>query len=427
MRKDREPLPRGFASLWLTVVIDLLGFGIALPLLPLYVKNDLGASAFVVGIVLAAYSAAQLVGAPVLGKLSDRYGRRPVLVISLIGSAVGHLLTGLASSVALIIFARAFDGFSGGSLSIAHAAAADLAPPAQRPRLFGLLGAGIALGFVAGPALGSLAALGGHRLPFFLAAALAGVNALTAWWRLPALPPVAASRAGGVHDAVPRPAAGPDGAGSDGARSGLTAAPVSSWRLLAPSGLLGRLLVSVLLVGIGFSGFEATFVLLGEDRVGLNEHSAGLVFAGVGVVLSVVQAVLVKKVIGKLGATRTARVSVLVTMSGFLLLAPALGWIGLAPALVALTVGQGLLNPAMSTIVSTVTADDRRGQVFGVQQAVGSASRILGPLVATGLFALAVPLPYLVGAVLAVIGALSLLTVPVDAAAAGPTPARSGH
>ncbi|MCC6435090.1 MAG: MFS transporter [Acidimicrobiales bacterium] len=427
MRKDREPLPRGFASLWLTVVIDLLGFGIALPLLPLYVKNDLGASAFVVGIVLAAYSAAQLVGAPVLGKLSDRYGRRPVLVISLIGSAVGHLLTGLASSVALIIFARAFDGFSGGSLSIAHAAAADLAPPAQRPRLFGLLGAWIALGFVAGPALGSLAALGGHRLPFFLAAALAGVNALTAWWRLPALPPVAASRAGGVHDAVPRPAAGPDGAGSDGARSGLTAAPVSSWRLLAPSGLLGRLLVSVLLVGIGFSGFEATFVLLGEDRVGLNEHSAGLVFAGVGVVLSVVQAVLVKKVIGKLGATRTARVSVLVTMSGFLLLAPALGWIGLAPALVARTVGQGLLNPAMSTIVSTVTADDRRGQVFGVQQAVGSASRILGPLVATGLFALAVPLPYLVGAVLAVIGALSLLTVPVDAAAAGPTPARSGH
>ncbi len=202
---------------------------------------------------------------------------------------------------------------------------------------------------------------------------------------------------------------------------------MSSWRLLAPSGLLGRLLVSVLLVGIGFSGFEATFVLLGEDRVGLNEHSAGLVFAGVGVVLSVVQAVLVKKVIGKLGATRTARVSVLVTMSGFLLLAPALGWIGLAPALVALTVGQGLLNPAMSTIVSTVTADDRRGQVFGVQQAVGSASRILGPLVATGLFALAVPLPYLVGAVLAVIGALSLLTVPVDAAAAGPTPARSGH
>ncbi len=154
MRKDREPLPRGFASLWLTVVIDLLGFGIALPLLPLYVKNDLGASAFVVGIVLAAYSAAQLVGAPVLGKLSDRYGRRPVLVISLIGSVVGHLLTGLASSVAWIIFARAFDGFSGGSLSIAHAAAADLAPPAQRPRLFGLLGAGIAPGVRGRPGAG---------------------------------------------------------------------------------------------------------------------------------------------------------------------------------------------------------------------------------------------------------------------------------
>lgn len=412
MRKDREPLPRGFASLWLTVVIDLLGFGIALPLLPLYVKNELGGSAVAVGVVLSAYSAAQLVGAPVLGRLSDRYGRRPVLVISLIGSAVGHLFTGLASSVALIILARAFDGFSGGSLSIAHAAAADLAPPPQRPRLFGLLGAGIALGFVAGPALGSLAALGGHRLPFFLAAALAGVNAATAWWRLPKLPPVAAaSGRPAVQDAGP----------------GLLPAG-SAWRLLAPSGLLGRSLLAVLLVGIGFSGFEATFVLLGEDRVGLNERSAGLVFAGVGVVLSVVQAVLVKKVIGRLGATRTARSSVLVTTAGFLLLVPALGWAGLVPALVALTVGQGLLNPSMATIVSMVTPEERRGQVFGVQQAVGAASRILGPLSATALFALAVPAPYVAGAALAVVGALALLTLPVEDRAPVPAAARaSGH
>ena len=132
VRQTREPLPRGFTSLWLTVVLDLVGFGIVLPILPLYTQ-DLGASVFTIGVVLAAYSAAQMVGAPVLGRLSDRYGRRPVLVISLVGSAVGHLLTGMAGSVALIIAARALDGFSGGSLSVAHAAAADLAPPPQRP------------------------------------------------------------------------------------------------------------------------------------------------------------------------------------------------------------------------------------------------------------------------------------------------------
>ncbi|MFN0026236.1 MAG: MFS transporter, partial [Acidimicrobiales bacterium] len=127
MSRTREPLPKGFGSLWLTVVLDLVGFGIVLPILPLYTE-DLGASAFTVGVVLAAYSVAQMIGSPILGRLSDRHGRRPVLVIALIGSSVGHLVTGLAGSIPLIILARALDGFSGGSLSVAHAAAADLAP-----------------------------------------------------------------------------------------------------------------------------------------------------------------------------------------------------------------------------------------------------------------------------------------------------------
>jgi DHA1 family tetracycline resistance protein-like MFS transporter len=389
------------------VVLDLLGFGIALPLLPLYVKNDLGASAFMVGVVLAAYSAAQFVGAPVLGRLSDRYGRRPVLVVALAGSAVGHLITGLAGSVAVIVAARAFDGFSGGSLSIAHAAAADLAPPSQRPRLFGLLGAGIALGFVVGPALGALAAYGGHRTPFFVAAGLCGLNALTAWWRLPAFPPSRAST-------------GAAGAGPDGRVVGAagTLGPAGTaggrWRLLSPWSTLGRTLLTLLAVGVGFSGFEATFVLLGEDRVGLDEHTAGYVFAGIGIVLSVVQAVMVKKVIGQWGPTRTARGAVAVNLLGFTLLLPAIGWLGLVPALLLLTVGQGLLNPAMATIVSTLTPEDRRGEVFGVQQSVGAAARVLGPLVALGLFGVAVPLPFLAGAGLALVGLAALAALPVE-------------
>lgn len=409
MRTGKEPLPRGFGSLWLTVVLDLIGFGIVLPILPLYVQ-DHGASAFTVGVVLAAYSAAQLVGSPVLGRLSDRFGRRPVLVIALIGSAVGHLVTASAGTVGLIIVARLFDGFSGGSLSIAHAAAADLAPPSQRPRLFGLLGAGIALGFVAGPALGALAALGGPRVPFIAAGALCAVNAASAWWRLPAFAPP-----GTPHPLHPTPQ--PERA-AQGGRAGAG----ESLGLLSPSSVLGRTLLTSLVLGIGFAGFESTFSLLGRERVGLTEAKAGMVFAGVGIVLSIVQGLLVRRVIERIGPTRTARTAVTVNLVGFAVLIPAAGWTGLVPALLLLTVGQGLLTPAMSTVVSSLAPADRRGAVFGVQQSVGAASRVVGPLVALGLYGIGVPLPYVLGAGLAVLGLLAFASVPSRHPTPEPTP-----
>jgi DHA1 family tetracycline resistance protein-like MFS transporter len=403
-------LPRGFVSLWSTVVLDLLGFGIVLPILPLYV-SDLGASPLVVGLVLSAYSAAQLVGAPVLGRLSDRRGRRPVLVVALVGSAVGHLVTGLAGSVVVIVAARAFDGFSGGSLSIAHAAVADLAPPEERPRLFGMLGAGIAIGFVAGPALGSLAARGGVQLPFFIAAALCGANAVSAWWRLDGLPRPVPATAGVARGAAGSGGLGPGGAGSGGVGSGGARARLA---LLAPSSPLGRTLVAALVLAVGFSGFESTFGLLGRERVGLTVGTVGLVFAGVGVVLSVVQVVLVKRAVTAWGPVRTARTAVVANLVGFAVLVPAAGWWGLVPALVLLTVGQGLLSPSLSTVVSALAPPERRGAVFGAQQAVAAGGRIVGPLVALGLFGVAVPLPYVAGAVLAVAGLVALGGVDLD-------------
>ncbi len=409
MPRDRQPLPKGFGSLWLTVVLDLVGFGIVLPILPLYTR-DLGASALTVGVVLAAYSAAQMIGSPILGRLSDRYGRRPVLVIALAGSSIGHLVTGLAGSIPLIILARALDGFSGGSLAVAHAAAADLAPPPQRPRLFGLLGAGIALGFVAGPAMGSLAAFGGPKLPFFLAAGLCGFNAMTAWWRLPAFRPTTAPSA---------PAASAGSGSPTIAETATAPAPARKLALLHPSSTLGRVLLTGLIMGIGFAGFESTFSLLGKERVGLTEGSTGLVFAGIGLVLSVVQAVVVKRAIGRFGPKHTAQTAMALNVVGFVLLIPAAGWWALLPALFVLTVGQGLFSPAMSTVVSSVAGPEQRGALFGVQQSVSALGRILGPLVALGLFGLNISLPYVLAATLGVGGLISLARLRIP----GPTDA----
>src|SRR5437660_3298154 len=184
-RRGRAPLPPGFGAIWSSVAIDLVGFGIVLPLLPLYAKGSFGASPTQVGLLVASFSIAQFALAPVWGRVSDRVGRKPVLVLSLVGTAIGSLLTGLAGSLAVLFLGRVVDGASGASVSVAQAAVADVATPGERARLFGLLGAAFGLGFVGGPALGAVAALGGRRLPFLLAAAIAGGNAVWALRRLP--------------------------------------------------------------------------------------------------------------------------------------------------------------------------------------------------------------------------------------------------
>src|SRR5579864_2374935 len=146
-RRRRAPLPRGFGTVWTTVALDLVGFGIVLPILPLYARRY-HASPGVAGALVAAFSLAQLLGSPIWGRISDRVGRKPVLIVSLVGTAVGSLLTGLAGGLGLLFVARLVDGASGASVSVAQASVADLAPPDQRARLFGLLGAAFGIGFV---------------------------------------------------------------------------------------------------------------------------------------------------------------------------------------------------------------------------------------------------------------------------------------
>lgn len=171
-------------TLWTTVAVDLVGFGIVVPILPTYAQQ-FGVSPTTIGLIFASFSVAQLVFAPIWGRLSDRIGRKPILVISLFGTAVGSVLTGVAGAVPLLFLGRLIDGASGASVSVAQASAADLAPPHQRAKLMGLLGAAFGVGFVAGPAIGALGSLIGPRVPFYLAAAIAFVNALVAIKRLP--------------------------------------------------------------------------------------------------------------------------------------------------------------------------------------------------------------------------------------------------
>jgi multidrug resistance protein len=371
-----------------------VGFGIVLPLLPLYASDRrFGASPAVVGALLASFSLAQFVFAPVWGRLSDRVGRKPVLVLSLAGTAVGSLLTGLAGSVVVLFVGRVLDGISGASVSVAQAAVADLAEPDDRPRLFGLLGAAFGVGFVAGPAIGSLAALGDRRLPFLIAAAIAGVNAVVAVRRLPEtnarhLRGTATEEAGwvtGLEDEAaaltPRPSS----------RTGAGAAH--------PGRDTTRLLMVAFVSLAAFSAFEATFALFGRERLHLQLASAGAVFAGIGVVLALVQASLVQPVVERLGERGTLRAGLVANACGLLLLAAVHSWVQLVPALLALVVGQGLVMPSLTASFARRASRERRGRVLGVQQSANGLARVLGPVFGGLAFErLGAPSPFLVGA-----------------------------
>jgi len=365
-------LPQGFGTIWLTVALDLVGFGIVVPILGRYAER-FGASGLEVGLLFASFSLAQLVCAPLLGRLSDRIGRKPVIMISLLGTAVGSFVTGAAGALWVLFLGRILDGASGASVAVAQGAVTDLAPPSERPRLLGLLGAAFGVGFVVGPALGGLASLGGEHIPFFVAGTVALINAIVAWRRLPE------TRPADVRQAA-REAAKND-----------TEAKVRLWGL-AVAGFTAI---------VAFSGFEATFSLLAGDRFRLTEGGVAAIFVGIGIVLVGVQGGLIRPINAKLGTQRSLQVGLVLNSAGLIVLSAAENWPLLIVALALLTVGQGLVTPNLSSLVSGRVPDHRRGEALGFQQGVNAIGRVAGPALAGVLYDhVSVGSPYLVGGAL---------------------------
>ena len=374
----KRSTPRGFWAVWTAVALDLLGFGIIIPILPLY-ASEFGADPLVIGLLLASYSLAQLVFAPVWGRLSDRVGRKPILIVTLVGSAVGSLVLGLAGSVAILFVGRIVDGVSGASVAVARAVVADTADEAERPRLMGLLGAAFGIGFVLGPALGGLAGLFGHRVPFLIAAAIAAINALVTWRRLP--------------ETRPR-------------TSVVTQTGLRTLRDLGNE--VASLIVLSFVAVAAFSLFETTFALLAAERLALTSPEVSVVFALVGVVLVATQAGLVGPMSRRFSELALIGIGLGLNVGGFLAVALATSWIQLGPGLVLLAVGQGMTTPAISSAIAGRAPAGRAGAVLGVHQSAGGLARVIGPIVGGVLFAVGAAMPYLMAA-LATLAALVLL------------------
>jgi multidrug resistance protein len=340
----REPLPRGFWVIWSTVALDMVGFGIVAPILGRY-ADRFGASGFQVGLLFASFSLAQMVCSPLLGRVSDRVGRKPVIVVSLIGTAIGSFVTGIAGALWVLFIGRIVDGASGASIAVAQSAVVDLGKPEQRPRMLGLLGMAFGVGFVVGPALGGLAALGGPHVPFFVAAALAAVNAIAAVVRLPE---TSVSR--GVRERSPRSAR-----------------------------RVNRFIVIGFFSALPFAGFEATFSLFGGARFDLTEGSTAAIFFGIGVAMSVVQGALIGPLTRRFGSVTLLRTGLALVATGLLVLGGAAVWVVLGAALLLIVVGSGVTNPSLTTLVANSAPADRRGEVLGFQQSAGALARVVGP------------------------------------------------
>ena len=341
--------------IFVTVFIDLIGFGIIIPLLPFYAEH-FGASALAVGLLSTSFSAAQFLFAPFWGRLSDRIGRRPVILVGLVGSAASYALFALADSLWMLFVARTLSGIAGANIPTAQAFIADLTTPENRARGMGMIGAAFGLGFVFGPAIGGFLSQWGYAAPAWFAAALSFANFVAAIFVLP--------------ESRPREARGDDhGPGR-----------LRSFRLALGRPHLPLVLGIYFLVLTAFSSFESMFALYGEHRFGLTAETIGYVFALVGAVLATVQGLLVGSVVGRLGERRVVPLAILLLAFslGLVAMSGSVGMLTVACALLA--VGMGFNGPSLMSVISQLADPRGQGGTLGVSQALGSLARIVGPV-----------------------------------------------
>lgn len=400
---DGEPQPRGepsprndapvrvpasgvpfkaFATIWLALFLDLFGFGIVIPVLPYYATH-FGASPSLVSMLATTFSLAQFVMSPVLGRLSDTYGRRPVMLVSIGGSCVAMVVLGFASTLWMVFLARLVSGACNANVSTANAYVADRVAPEQRARYMGMMGSAVGLGFVFGPAVGGLLSVDGHpELPFLVAAGLAATNWLMAFKWLPE------SHAPG--SAPRRPISTPWQ--TLGRLFGLGVSPL---RLLA-----------VISFGFffAFSAMESTFALLTEARLGWGEKQTGLLFSLVGACIVLSQTVVLSRLVRSFGEKRTLIIGLVIQGIGLTAIGAGESVAPIAIGAALLATGNGLINPSTSAIVSRISSAAEQGLNLGIVQSAAALARIVGPVVGGVLFQHVSPgAPFLLGTAVVVV------------------------
>jgi DHA1 family tetracycline resistance protein-like MFS transporter len=347
---------RPLLVIFLTILVNQNGFGIIIPLLPFYAET-FGASPLAIGLLFASFSVCQLIASPLLGHWSDRLGRRPILIFSLIGTVVSFVMLALAHSLTLLFVARIVDGLSGGNITTARAYIGDVTTEENRARAFGMLGAAFGLGFIIGPGLGGLFARISYTAPIWAAAFITVVATVLAWLWLPET----------VHRV-----------------HAVAGSPWKALRDLRHRPALRLLFTIDFLYWGSFAVYQTTFALFGERRFGFDATHIGYLLSAFGFLGVVVQGGFVGSVVRRIGERRTLTIG---------LLFAAVGWGGSAmthslPVFIALLVpgaiGIGFCNPSLTSLVSGAAGRHEQGRVQGAAGALESLGRTLGPVWGNG-------------------------------------------
>ena len=350
--------------IFITVFIDLVGFGIVIPVLPYYAEGTrFGATPREVGFLFASYSIMQLIFAPVMGRLSDKYGRRPVLLVSILGTCLGFMILGFATTLWMLFLGRIIDGISGGNISTAQAYIADVTTKENRARGMGLIGAAFGLGFVFGPAIGGILSRWGINVPFLFAGGLAFANAILLYFTLPetvtADHPARVSAAGG-----------------------------RGWRQLIDSlkrPRLGFVLTIYFLSIVAFSIMTTVFSLFLMFRLGYDAFHNGWVFAFVGIVSAIIQGGLIGRLVKRFGEPPLVITGALLFSASLFatpFVGPVIGIIGILMIGTVSSMGNALMAPTLASLASKSADRSEQGTVLGVTQSVASLARAVGPTIA---------------------------------------------
>jgi DHA1 family tetracycline resistance protein-like MFS transporter len=371
--------------IFVTVFIDLLGFGIIIPLLPFYAES-FGASALTIGLLGTSFSLMQFLFSPIWGRWSDRIGRKPIILVGLMGSCLSYLTLALATSLPLVFVARIIGGIAGANIPTAQAYIADITTPENRAKGMGMVGAAFGLGFIFGPAIGGLLSRVSPATPMWCASALCLANFVAAWLLLPE------SRS----------------ANATTRRLG----NLEAFRHALAKPALMLLLSLYFLVTLAFSGFEATFALFAEARFGYTAATLGLVFTFIGVILAIVQGALVGRAVKAIGEQRLVPLAIFAIAVGIGLLPFVWSVPTLLGALAVLAIGMGFNGPALTAMLSRLADANDQGGILGLGSSLASLGRVVGPAWGGFLYdAYGMTVPYM--------SAAALMTVAFAVALAG--------
>ena len=362
-------------TIFTIVFVDLLGFSIILPLIPFYAE-DFGASKFVATLLVASYAFAQFIGAPILGNLSDHYGRRPVLLFSIFGTAVGFVIFGLANTLLVLFASRFLDGVTGGNISVAQAYIADISTPENRSRNFGLIGAAFGLGFIVGPVLGgvlsgvgaglvwstAIVANWSYALPAFAAALIALANMVAVYFLLPE----SLGAEERATTATQAPARGFD-----------PAATIEAFR--RPK--VGPLLNIRFFYALAFAMFTTIYTFFVKERLDFDAQATSYSFGYIGILLSIVQGGLVGQLAKRFTENKLVIASIVLLSVSVTLWAFTPNIVYLLVVLIPIALAAGIFNAIINSLLSGVVSPRELGSILGISASLESLTRVLGPSV----------------------------------------------